>query len=507
MLLPVFTLLGAALLPAVAFMRREAPVALGAFLSVGIWEIRGAKTLIVSLIVTGTIAALAASSFSGGFMWSQIPASDPGEMLIIGLSTAGAVLVSLRISRYTSVLYALVGAVTGMGLAKAGGLDPAFILKTAAVWGAAPVVCALVAAGVYRLMPGTRSPGLFAAASLLLAVALGWNNGMAFGLFPLAYFHDWRIAGAVAVGIAAVALLFSFKPLLSRAWRIADVAADVHPRTIFAVIFASGMLLALSPVPLALSGLLMGGLIGAGAASGRPDVEGSVVVRSVAATAVAPVLGFLFCYSFSRSSAVLLVLIAFVTVVEIVARALRQRALQEGIVRSREQQIYSHQRSLSALEVRAEMTEKDLLNKLEIRRQELVDFAVGVSQQKEYMETIYEEISQLRQMNDPVEKDRKTDEILSSLRERMYFTQEMNDFYVRSELLHKDFNLKLREGFPSLTESERRLANLLRQGFSSKYIASLMNITPKSVEISRYRLRAKLGLSRSDNLIQFIKSI
>ena len=349
MLLPVFTLLGAALLPAVAFMRREAPVALGAFLSVGIWEIRGAKTLIVSLIVTGTIAALAASSFSGGFMWSQIPASDPGEMLIIGLSTAGAVLVSLRISRYTSVLYALVGAVTGMGLAKAGGLDPAFILKTAVVWGAAPVVCALVAAGVYRLMPGTRSPGLFAAASLLLAVALGWNNGMAFGLFPLAYFHDWRIAGAVAAGIAAVALLLSFKPMLSRAWRIADVAADVHPRTIFAVIFASGMLLALSPVPLALSGLLMVGLIGAGAASGRPDVEGSVVVRSVAATAVAPVLGFLFCYSFSRSSAVLLVLIAFVTVVEIVARALRQRALQEGIVRSREQQIYSHQRSLSAL--------------------------------------------------------------------------------------------------------------------------------------------------------------
>ena len=53
----------------------------------------------------------------------------------------------------------------------------------------------------------------------------------------------------------------------------------------------------------------------------------------------------------------------------------------------------------------------------------------------------------------------------------------------------------------------RKLANLLRQGFSSKYIASLMNITPKSVEINRYRLRSKLGLSRSDNLIKFIKSI
>ena len=34
-----------------------------------------------------------------------------------------------------------------------------------------------------------------------------------------------------------------------------------------------------------------------------------------------------------------------------------------------------------------------------------------------------------------------------------------------------------------------------------------MNITPKSVEINRYRLRAKLGLKRTDNLTQFIKSI
>ena len=136
-----------------------------------------------------------------------------------------------------------------------------------------------------------------------------------------------------------------------------------------------------------------------------------------------------------------------------------------------------------------------------------MDFAVGVSEQKEFMEGIYDQLSDMRRMEDPAEKDRRTDEILSSLRERMYFTREMNDFYARSEILHKDFNLRLKEAYPSLTESERKLANLLRQGFSSKYIATLMNITPKSVEINRYRLRSKLGLQRSDNLVQFIKSI
>ena len=76
-----------------------------------------------------------------------------------------------------------------------------------------------------------------------------------------------------------------------------------------------------------------------------------------------------------------------------------------------------------------------------------------------------------------------------------------------NEVLHKDFSVKLAEEFPNLTTSERRLATLLRLGFSSKYIATLMNISPKSVEISRYRLRQKLGLKKGDNLINFIKSI
>ena len=113
----------------------------------------------------------------------------------------------------------------------------------------------------------------------------------------------------------------------------------------------------------------------------------------------------------------------------------------------------------------------------------------------------------MRAIEDPHDKDKELDTLLGTLRERMYFTREMNDFYAQSEIVNKDFNLRLNDRFPDLTENERKLANLLRQGFSSKYIASLMNITPKSVEINRYRLRAKLGLDRSDNLITFIKSI
>lgn len=177
------------------------------------------------------------------------------------------------------------------------------------------------------------------------------------------------------------------------------------------------------------------------------------------------------------------------------------------MLQAREDQVYSTQKSLSALEVRVETNEKDLLNKLDIKRKELVDFAVGVSEQKAFMEEVYTQLAQAKELPSGAAKDQALEEILSKLRERMYFTREMNDFYARTEVLHRDFNMRLKEAFPDLTEGERKLANLLRQGFSSKYIASLMNITPKSVEISRSRLRTKLGLKRSDNLVQYIKSI
>jgi DNA-binding CsgD family transcriptional regulator len=48
---------------------------------------------------------------------------------------------------------------------------------------------------------------------------------------------------------------------------------------------------------------------------------------------------------------------------------------------------------------------------------------------------------------------------------------------------------------------------LLRLNFSSKEIASLMGISPKSAEIARYRLRKKLNLKQGESLTQFIHNL
>ena len=75
------------------------------------------------------------------------------------------------------------------------------------------------------------------------------------------------------------------------------------------------------------------------------------------------------------------------------------------------------------------------------------------------------------------------------------------------EDVHKDFNMKLKTSFPNLTDLEKRLAVLIRLNLSNKEIASLLNISAKSVEIARYRLKKKLMLDKNSNLKNFINNI
>ncbi|MBT8263795.1 MAG: LuxR family transcriptional regulator, partial [Muriicola sp.] len=57
---------------------------------------------------------------------------------------------------------------------------------------------------------------------------------------------------------------------------------------------------------------------------------------------------------------------------------------------------------------------------------------------------------------------------------------------------------------PSLSPNDLKLCAYLRLNLSSKEIAPLLNISSRSVEIKRYRLRKKLKLSHEDNLVNYI---
>jgi len=68
----------------------------------------------------------------------------------------------------------------------------------------------------------------------------------------------------------------------------------------------------------------------------------------------------------------------------------------------------------------------------------------------------------------------------------------------------KDFMKKIKILHPSITPNDLRLCAYLRLNLSSKEIAPLLNISHKSVEVKRYRLRKKMGLEHDQSLSNYI---
>lgn len=66
--------------------------------------------------------------------------------------------------------------------------------------------------------------------------------------------------------------------------------------------------------------------------------------------------------------------------------------------------------------------------------------------------------------------------------------------------VHQDFLQKLKTEYPDITSSELRLAAYIKMNLSSKEIAPLMNISVRSVENKRYRLRKKMEIDHDSNL-------
>jgi DNA-binding CsgD family transcriptional regulator len=85
--------------------------------------------------------------------------------------------------------------------------------------------------------------------------------------------------------------------------------------------------------------------------------------------------------------------------------------------------------------------------------------------------------------------------------------QQWEIFEKHFENVHEEFLKRLKGEYPELSPREMKLCAYLRLNISSKEIASLMNISTRGVEISRYRLRKKLRLEHDANLTEFILSI
>ncbi len=81
------------------------------------------------------------------------------------------------------------------------------------------------------------------------------------------------------------------------------------------------------------------------------------------------------------------------------------------------------------------------------------------------------------------------------------------EFEARFTSVNQSFYDKIRTKYPDLGQTDLKLCALVKLGFSSKEMASLLGITIESAHTSRYRLRKKLKLKKGMNLVDFMSAI
>jgi len=94
--------------------------------------------------------------------------------------------------------------------------------------------------------------------------------------------------------------------------------------------------------------------------------------------------------------------------------------------------------------------------------------------------------------------------VLALIKNEIEFDRHWQIFKENFESIHSGFFRKLTLLSPKLTQQDIKHCALIKMNFETKEIAAMFNIKPSSVQISRVRLKKKLGLPPEEDLIRYI---
>ena len=143
------------------------------------------------------------------------------------------------------------------------------------------------------------------------------------------------------------------------------------------------------------------------------------------------------------------------------------------------------------------------------KSQELSNATMNVMRKNEILIDISNQISKLQESGEgiPQSADKQLGKIQKLIKENISHDDDWHKFAQNFDVVYENYLKRLTEHFPQLNVNDQRLCAYLKMGLSSKEIAPLLNMSYRSVEMARYRLRKKMDLSRDVNLVEFLQRL
>jgi DNA-binding CsgD family transcriptional regulator len=141
---------------------------------------------------------------------------------------------------------------------------------------------------------------------------------------------------------------------------------------------------------------------------------------------------------------------------------------------------------------------------IEYKNQELTSSAMNLIQKNKLLTNLKNSLKTLSTESLNEETSTQLIRLVRSIDKDLEGNEHWTAFADSFDQVHGKFITRLKESFPELTPQEVKFSAYIRMNLNTKEIANLLGISVRGVEIGRYRVRKKLGLSRQDNLTNFL---
>ncbi len=188
-------------------------------------------------------------------------------------------------------------------------------------------------------------------------------------------------------------------------------------------------------------------------------------------------------------------------------KALEKRKEEEFAALEMKTRHESMVKDMEIATLRSEHLEQDIQHK----SRELCDTTQNLIQKNEVLQDIS---ARLKHIGELLSTDlgvaaaqRKLEKIRQIIDYNLSHDNDWTRFSSNFDVVYSNFTKRLMELHPNLSVADKRLCCYIRMGLSSKEIAPLINISNKSVEMARYRVRKKIGLEPGDSLTSYLNSL
>ncbi|NND78703.1 MAG: two component regulator three y domain-containing protein [Maribacter sp.] len=174
------------------------------------------------------------------------------------------------------------------------------------------------------------------------------------------------------------------------------------------------------------------------------------------------------------------------------------RKKQEFLIRKNEKEM--ERRKLEEKEKIGQILNEKLQDEIENKNRELAISTMSILKKNEFLNAVKDQLKE--SIDNPKIKSviRNINRNIENVDDWKFFEEAFNN-------ADKEFLKKLKSIHPDLTPNDLKLCAYLRLNLTSKEIAPLLNISVRSVEVKRYRLRKKMDLQHENSLTDYILNL